>query len=161
MRHFSSYSQRLQLEGGADVRGQLCTSGSTNFAVKFPAGVITPCCSTDLPVLGNVFEDWLTVREGPGPCPNQAMVCTADIHFQQDILVGAEDSATFQRQKQGYVAPLPVLDQDAWIASRSFTTGGTTATFGNVADETRLIYETGEVMQAYKGWRDWKKTLTG
>jgi len=85
-RHFSSNAQRIQLEGGIAIKGILCNSGSLNLALRFPSGDFTPCISTFQPVLGNLFEDRLALLPGPAPCPDQKIVCSCDIHFQQDII---------------------------------------------------------------------------
>ena len=154
-RHFSSYTQRVQLEGGVNVEGVRCTSGSRNLAVRFPSGDLTPCTSTMEPILGNVFEDRLDLLDGPAPCPVAGMACACDVHYQQDIVLGAGDSEHFRAQKRGFVEPLPLLDQEEWIQQRPYAMGNASLTIGRVSEGGKLAYTREEVREAFIKWKAW------
>lgn len=149
-RHFSGYSQRLQIEGGVYVKGELCTSGSANVCLRLPSGDITPCISVGGPVLGNVFAGRLELLTGPAPCPDPEMRCACDIHFQQDIVLSAPDSERFARQKRGWVEPIPLAAQDAWLRDRGVSCGGAPIAIGQVREDDILVFPRGQVRAAYE-----------
>jgi hypothetical protein len=90
------YSSLLQLEGGLSMQGRQCEAGDRIFAARLhQGGDVTPCISTDKPVLGNVFENTLKVLPGLKGCMRPDRICSCDIHFQQRIVAGADDSTEF------------------------------------------------------------------
>jgi len=105
-RYFGSLSQVIQLEGGIDTRMSKCFAGSHIVGVYLDTGRVSPCISVSTPIIGNVYEDWLQPDRGLISCPEAGIACTCDVHFQQNIVIGAEDDGSFRRQKQGFAAYL-------------------------------------------------------
>lgn len=98
----SGFSSQIQLEGGLKVTGPRCWAADRLFAVRLhQGGDITPCISTAEPVLGNIFQNRLEVREGPNPCFKADGLCSCDIHFQQNVIDGVDDSDAFARIVSG------------------------------------------------------------
>src|SRR5205823_3261677 len=92
------YSSLIQLDGGMQMPGRQCVAADRIFAARLhQGGDVTPCISTDRPVLGNVFQNTLKVLPGPKPCLRQDMICSCDVHFQQHVVEGADDSDEFER----------------------------------------------------------------
>ena len=46
-------------------------------------------------MLGNIFDNTLKVLPGLKGCMRADRICSCDIHFQQRLVVGADDSAEF------------------------------------------------------------------
>lgn len=92
------YSSLIQLDGGMLMHGRKCEAGDRIFAARLhQGGDVTPCISTDKPVLGNVFANTLKVLPGLKGCMRPDHICSCDIHFQQDIVKGADDSVEFEQ----------------------------------------------------------------
>ncbi|CAN5431413.1 hypothetical protein BH11PSE11_BH11PSE11_02520 [soil metagenome] len=93
----SGYSSLLQLDGGVLVNaGRRCVAADSLYAVRLhQGGDITPCISTGLPVLGNIFENTLRTIPGMKACFKQDKVCSCDVHFQQNAVEGIDDSEDF------------------------------------------------------------------
>jgi organic radical activating enzyme len=102
---FTSLSQHIQLGGGLQTDELRCHGGDRVIAVNLQTGNITPCITVDRPSLGNVFTNTLALKKGPSTCPVPGLACVCDIHFQQAIVDGVDDSQAFGLQKRGYVAP--------------------------------------------------------
>ena len=58
--YFSSLGQIVQMEGGVDTTHTKCWAGSKLYHADVRTGVIVPCATVSGPVLGNIYEDWLT-----------------------------------------------------------------------------------------------------
>jgi organic radical activating enzyme len=148
---FTSRSQDIQLEGGVDTTASTCWAGSRNIAIDLRTGDITPCVTVDGPVIGNLFDDRLELATQPLPCPKPGIGCMCDVHFQQNIVVGAEDDDLFERQAAGYVDPASL--GRGFLAGerrRLITKGlpmyrGNETTMGDVQDDSRLIYSLAEI----------------
>ena len=111
LRHATSLSQVIQIEGGLDTAATRCTAGLALIAIDMRTGKITPCISVQFPVIGNIYEDKLDRFERPIACPRAGEIsCICDIHFQQGIVEGANDRENFEREKQGYATPI-ALDE--------------------------------------------------
>jgi organic radical activating enzyme len=151
-RHFSSLSQHIQLAGGVDTTNVRCHAGSRLVSINLQTGNITPCITVESPSLGNIFENRLELGDGPLKCPVPGIDCICDVHFQQDVVIGAEDSARFATQKNGFV--LPVSGLDARLAEMRQTGMNfykqQAVGIGNVADDSRLFYPIEEVRRAYR-----------
>ncbi len=92
------YSSLIQLDGGLLMQGRKCGAADQLFAARLhKGGNITPCISTDAPVLGNIFENKLSPLPGLKPCFKPDGICSCDIHFQQNIVQGADDSEEFAK----------------------------------------------------------------
>ena len=104
--HISSLSQLIQLENGLDTTDTSCKAGSDIFAVYMRTGNVTPCISVSTPVIGNIYDDWLKPFNQSIHCPQAGISCICDIHFQQAIVDGADDSVAFSKQKRGFVSPV-------------------------------------------------------
>ena len=59
LRHATSLSQIIQIEGGLDTAATRCTAGLALIAIDMRTGKITPCISVQFPVIGNIYEDRL------------------------------------------------------------------------------------------------------
>jgi hypothetical protein len=92
----SGFSSLLQLEGGLLANDRLCDAGERLFAVRLhQGGDVTPCISTGEPVVGNIFEGTLFATEKPNRCFKSDGLCTCDLHFQQHVVHGVDDSVPF------------------------------------------------------------------
>jgi MoaA/NifB/PqqE/SkfB family radical SAM enzyme len=93
----SGYSSLLQLDGGVLVSaGRRCTAADRLYAVRLnQGGDITPCISTGRPILGNIFENKLRTIPGMKACFKPDNVCSCDVHFQQNVVEGIDDSEDF------------------------------------------------------------------
>lgn len=121
-----SYSSLLQLDGGVNMRGRMCSAADRIFATRLhQGGDITPCISTAGPHLGNIFENVLVARTGKKPCFKPDQMCSCDIHFQQDIVDRADDSMNFKRLLDGEQFSLSA-DYDGWKRVNSIATSDTT-----------------------------------
>lgn len=90
------YSSLIQLDGGMLMRGRKCEAADRIFAARLhQGGDVTPCISTDRPVLGNVFQNVLNVIPGLKGCLRADQICSCDVHFQQRVVEGADDSEEF------------------------------------------------------------------
>jgi hypothetical protein len=147
--YFSSLSQPFQLEGGIDTADTLCHAGSRIICVDFTSGAIWPCISVQTPVLGNIYEDALSLMEIPISCPKAGMACNCDIHYQQDIVIGAEDGENFERVKAGYLAPIPLSEQRRQLKDRGLKFSAAPKGIGDVADDQTLIYSKSQVKQQF------------
>jgi organic radical activating enzyme len=105
LRHAISKSQVIGIEGGIDTVRTLCTAGSDLVAIDMRTGNITPCISVQQPVIGNLYDDWLTTFDTSIRCPSAGISCICDIHFQQNVVIGADDRENFAAEKKGFVAP--------------------------------------------------------
>ena len=117
--HFSSLTQYIQLEGGIDTSNVTCYAGDRIIAVDLLSGNVLPCITVPGPVIGNVHKDELSLIHGPVSCPQKGINCLCDIHYEQDILVGAEDQLHFARQKEGFVPPFRRQDVDPLAEMRA------------------------------------------
>jgi len=151
-KHFSSLSQHIQLAGGIDTTNVTCHAGSKLVSIDLRTGNITPCITVEGPSLGNIFENRLELADGPGKCPSRGIDCICDVHFQQDIVIGAADNACFETQKKGFVSPVPELsDRLAGMPQAGINFYKARAVgIGNVADDSRLFYPIEEVRRAYR-----------
>jgi len=104
--HFTSLSQFIQLKNGLDTTFLKCSAGSKLISIDMRTGAITPCITVSSPVLGNIYENRLEIFEGVRECPKRGIACSCDVHFQQDIVSEAHDSANFVKLKLGYVPPV-------------------------------------------------------
>jgi organic radical activating enzyme len=109
-KHSNSLTQFIHLEGGIDTTKSTCHASSKVIGVDLLSGNITPCITVDGPVIGNVHKDELRLESGPIGCPNAGVNCVCEIHYEQDIVIGAEDSESFSRRKEGFVEPLNEQD---------------------------------------------------
>ena len=146
-----SLSQRILLEGGIDTNGVKCFAGSKVIAVNLQTGNITPCISTSLPLLGNIFDDKLDLMTSEIVCPQSGINCTCDVHFQQDVVIGAEDTQSFEHMKRTGKAPggseerISTL-QRMGINFRVSTKSG----IGDVNNDERLYYSLQEVKSSFR-----------
>jgi MoaA/NifB/PqqE/SkfB family radical SAM enzyme len=120
------YSSLIQLDGGMQMHGRLCVAADRIFAARLhQGGDVTPCISTDRPVLGNVFQNTLEMLPGLKPCFRNDMVCSCDVHFQQRVVEGADDSEEFA----GILAGAGVrrgADYEAWKRTNGVQTSDST-----------------------------------
>jgi organic radical activating enzyme len=150
-RHFSSLSQFIQIEGGLDTTKTLCHAGSRLIAVNLQTGNVTPCITVPGPSLGNVFEDRLALEQGAMACPSAGINCLCDVHYQQDIVVGAEDRAHFQRIREGFSGPLDFSAEIDRLRKQGMAFYvNPRAGIGDVQDESRLSYSQEEVKRRFR-----------
>ena len=149
-RYFSSLSQVIQLEGGLDTNYTLCFAGSRLLSVDFTTGAIWPCISVQSPVLGNIYEDTFDPLPAPTRCPKMGMACYCDIHFQQNVVIGADDSILFERVKAGFAEPLPMPEQQRRVENRKLKFTSVRKEIGNVEDDQTLIYSKASVKERFE-----------
>jgi len=149
--HFASISQFIQLAGGVDTRSVRCFAGSKIIAVDLRTGNITPCISVTSPSLGNVYEDRLSLYDTDIACPEPGINCACDVHFQQDIVIGAPDSERFVQLKQGFSPPRRMDAEIESMKSKGIRFyGAKKAGIGSVQDDSRLFYSIQEVKESLK-----------
>jgi len=145
MRHATSLSQIIQIEGGIDTAATRCTAGSALISVDMRTGEITPCISVRYPVIGNIYEDELRLFERPIACPRAGEIsCICDVHFQQGIVEGANDRENFEREKRGYAAPIALDELRREFDKRHLLSAqppdiGQTSTAGLLALDTEVV----------------------
>jgi organic radical activating enzyme len=149
-RHFSSLSQFIQLEGGIDTTNTLCHAGSSIIAIDMQSGNITPCVTVEKPIIGNIHLNELSLFNMPIKCPKAGVNCLCDIHYEEDIVIGAECSDSFENQKNGYVAPLNEYDPLSGMRERGlkFYVNPKTGLGENV-NEKQLIFSKEYVKSNY------------
>jgi organic radical activating enzyme len=138
--YFSSLSQTIQLAGGIDTTNTKCYAGNRIIATYLSSGDIWPCISVQKPLLGNVYQDRLELMEGAIGCPKPGMACNCDVHFQQDIVIGTEDSERFAGVKAGYTEPMTVAEQNQLCEERELHFSAAPKGIGSVEDDQTLIY---------------------
>jgi MoaA/NifB/PqqE/SkfB family radical SAM enzyme len=112
--HMVGYSSLMQLDGGLVMNGRRCSAADRIFAARLHQnGDVTPCISTDRPILGNVFANTLVTMPGLKGCMRPDQTCSCDIHFQQAIVEGADDSREFVSILHGNGQPR-AADYEAW-----------------------------------------------
>ena len=149
--HFASASQFIQLLGGVDTRNRRCFAGSKIIAVDLRNGNITPCISVSSPSLGNVYEDRLSLYDTDIACPEPGINCACDVHFQQDIVIGAPDSERFVQLKQGFSSPRRMDAEIESMRNKGIRFyGAEKAGIGGVHDDSRLFYSIQEVKESLK-----------
>jgi pyruvate-formate lyase-activating enzyme len=138
--HFTSLSQSIQLAGGVDTTETKCFAGSRIIAAWLPTGEIWPCISVHSPVLGNVYEDRLTLLDSVIDCPAAGIACICDTHFQQDIVLGTEDHERFESLKSGFVPPITLEEQNRLLSATRLRFSGASKGIGEVHDDTVLSF---------------------
>lgn len=137
--YFSSLGQILQMEGGVDTKLTKCWAGSLLYHADVRTGVITPCATVSGPILGNIYEDRLDEYHAPIACPSAGKTgCSCNVYFQEDIIIGAEDSKYFAAQKKGFVEPIPAdqLRREVLLGNRF---GNQYLNMGQVKTSSELI----------------------
>jgi organic radical activating enzyme len=158
-RHFSSLSQHIQLEGGLDTTNLQCYGGSRVLAVNLQTGNITPCISVKGPSLGNIFEDRLELYDNPIRCPEPGINCMCDVHYQQNIVISAQDRYWFDRQMQGFAPPQDLRKELAALRDHNVRFCANSKTgVGGVSDDTRAFYTLDEIKENYRRNRGLPRT---
>ena len=160
--HFSSLSQFIQLEGGLDTTGLICHAGSRVISINLQSGDITPCITVHSPSLGNIYEDRFKPVDGPSVCPEPGIDCVCDIHFQQDVVVSAQDRGRFEQLSTGFSAPQDYGSDLAAMRSKGnqFYKKAQIG-IGHVADRGQLFYTIEEVRENYRIGRNLPRTSLG
>jgi len=140
-KYFSSLSQNIQLFSGVDVNGMKCRAGSNLICIDMESGKIRPCINIPKPYIGDFYKDELELYSGPISCPWERKQCSCYTHFQQDIVIGAEDNHNFDKQKRGYVEYIPVEEQDRMMRDLNLKFCDVPPLQGQVMDNDSLIIE--------------------
>jgi organic radical activating enzyme len=157
--HFSSLSQHVQLAGGLDTTNLLCHAGSRIIAIHLQTGNITPCITVHRPSLGNIYEDRLELAGAPASCPEPGIDCVCDVHFQQDIVVGAEDGQPFEQLCRGYEPPRRHAGELEGMQRKGLAFYPRSKIgVGGVANDQRLFYSIEEVRENYRATRKLPRT---
>lgn len=140
------YSSLIQLEGGLDVADMKCRAGSLVFASNISeGGDIRPCISANKPVIGNILRNELKEFDREVHCFKREKVCTCDIHFQQDIVVGTSDAEEFALIKNGK-GRCCIGNWEEWKVERGITTTDKFfAGQGGVSDDSILIFDRAKI----------------
>jgi len=152
---FSTMSQHVQLAGGVDTTTVRCRAGSKVIAINLKTGDITPCITVSRPLLGNILEDSLDLYSDAIGCPEAGITCNCDVHFQQNIVLGAEDGEPFESLKQGYTNRRMAGDSVATVLRDrgvSFYQGSAMG-IGHVQQDQILFFSKEEVL---KRWREFR-----
>jgi hypothetical protein len=84
-------------------------------------------------------------------CPEPGINCSCDVHFQQDIVIGAADSQGFKELKRGFSPPKRVDAEIESMKREGIRFYGTKkAGIGGVQDDSRLFYSIQEVKESLK-----------
>ena len=149
--HFTSTSQFIQLLGGVDTGSVRCFAGSKLIAVNLQTGNITPCISVSSPSLGNIHENRLSLYDADIACPEPGIDCMCDVHYQQDVVIGAADARAFERLKHGFVPPKGAEAEIEAIKNRGIRFHGAEQPgIGGVQDDSRLFFSIQEVKDSLK-----------
>jgi hypothetical protein len=148
-----SLSQIIQLEGGIDTTTARCTAGSALIYVDMRTGNILPCATVDRPLLGNLYDNTLNLMPGSIACPRRGITCLCDIHFQQDVVHGADDRENFEAEKRGYVAPKDAAALREAITSRQLRFSEATPRIGQTATAAFMALDNKTVKAAYESNR--------
>lgn len=149
--HVSSLSQRIRLEGGLDTTGLECYGGSRIINVSLQTGNITPCSGVRHPSLGNLFEDRLELYAQPIQCPQPGVSCLCELHFQQNVVIGAGDREIYEQQLRGFTPPRAFDVEIAALTARGMRFHrGPNKGIGEVRDDARLFYTFEEVKENFR-----------
>jgi organic radical activating enzyme len=149
--HFASTSQFIQLAGGIDTGSTYCFAGSKIIAVNLQTGNITPCISVSSPSLGNIYENRLSLFDTEIACTEPGINCVCDVHYQQDVVIGAADSGAFTKLKRGFSPPARFDRQINDMKSNGIRFyGSEKAGIGGVQDDSQLYYSIQEVKDSLK-----------
>jgi hypothetical protein len=120
-------------------------------AVNLQTGNITPCISVSSPSLGNIFEDRLDLYDADITCPEPGINCVCDVHYQQDVVIGAPDGGAFEQLKQGFAPPKRADAEIEAMKRRGIRFyGAEHAGIGGVQDDSRLYFSIQEVKDSLK-----------
>lgn|SRR3990167_270441 len=117
------YSSILQIEGGIAVeKTRRCKAAGSLFATRLHmGGDVTPCISTDGPILGNIYSGELESGNDWNNCFKPDSLCSCDIHFQQALVEGVDDHQNYQKILAGKGERL-VKTYDEWKLSNGIVT---------------------------------------
>ena len=151
-RHSNSLTQFIHLEGGIDTTKTKCHASNKIIGVHLLSGEITPCITVDGPVIGNVHKDKLDLQSDPIRCPNAGVNCVCEIHYEQDIVIGAEDSKSFCRRKEGFVESIkeqnPLKNMQA--KGIKFYVNPKSGMAKKITDEQQLIFSNEHVKSSFR-----------
>ena len=147
LEHATSLSQLIQMRNGIDTARSLCTAGSDMIAVDMRTGQITPCISVHEPILGNIYDDELQRVLEPTRCPVQGTACSCEIHFQQNIVLGAHDATYFNALKRGFVEPIAVDALEGQLEIIDYSSS--LALIGRVDAHGQLAFDASAVKAAF------------
>jgi MoaA/NifB/PqqE/SkfB family radical SAM enzyme len=157
LKHAASLSQIIQLEGGLDTTTTLCTAGSDVIAIDMRSGNITPCVSVPEPHMGNIYDNDLALFDQSIRCPSRGQSCLCDIHFQQNIVFGADDREHFGEAKRGFVSAKDVAVLRRYITEQELTFSAAPPGIGQTETASFRSLDTDFVKSAYhrnKGFLD-------
>ncbi len=148
LKHATSLSQLIQIHNGVDTTRSLCTAGSDMIAVDMRTGLITPCVSVPAPILGNIYDDELLLAKEPRSCPIPGTACSCDIHFQQNVVLGAHDASYFSAIKEGFVEPISLDALEAQLSGICYSKA--LSRIGQVNTHGQLALSTTDVKAAFE-----------
>lgn len=109
--HLTSVGQLIQLRGGLDTKVTKCLAGSHLLGMDFRTGNISVCSTIPDNVIGNIFDNLMTIKTTPIACPKTGEIsCNCNLYVQKKMIIGVDDSTNFKEQKLGYVPPKRVDD---------------------------------------------------
>ena len=116
------------------------------------SGEITPCITVDGPIIGNVHKDKLDLQSDPIRCPNAGVNCVCEIHYEQDIVIGAEDSKSFCRRKEGFVESIKEQNQLKNMQAKGikFYVNPKSGMAKKITDEQQLIFSNEHVKSSFR-----------
>ena len=151
-RHSNSLTQFIHLEGGIDTTKTKCHASNKIIGVHLLSGEITPCITVDGPIIGNVHKDKLDLQSDPIRCPNAGVNCVCEIHYEQDIVIGAEDSKSFCRRKEGFVESIKEQNQLKNMQAKGikFYVNPKSGMAKKITDEQQLIFSNEHVKSSFR-----------
>lgn len=153
-KYFTCNSQWIQMKNGIKTETTKCWAGTRLIAVNLKTGLITPCIDVDRPIIGNIFEDRLNLSHGIQQCAQPGTCCLCDVQFQQDIVVGAEDSLAFDQACKQYVEPIDSDKQLGQLEAMGREVSVCQPRIGQTKSQDVLAFTNAQVQQA---WKETKK----
>lgn len=149
-KHFVSLNQYIQLENGLDTHDLSCKAGKDIIAIDMRTGHITPCVTVQQPIMGNIYDNTLNLFESEIKCPEPGVPCVCDIHYQQSIIPGSDDSDIFEKEKQGFVDPTTTKLDWSGFEQLDYRYSQLPATIGQTETAMFGAIPTDEVQSAYR-----------
>ena len=151
-KHFNSLTQFIHLEGGIDTTKTICHASNKVIGVHLLSGEITPCITVDRPVIGNIHKDELNLKSDPILCPNAGVNCVCEIHYEQDIIIGVEDSKSFCQRKEGFTDSIKEQNPLKSMKAKgiNFYVNPKSGMAKNITDEQQLIFSEEYVKSSYR-----------
>ena len=148
--------QVIQMENGIKVDNLKCAAGANLFYINARDGRIFPCPNVFSRTIGNVYDNVLEDKQANQGCYDFKTRCFCDLNFQQDYVLGLEDSHNFCKEKSGFVQShdASVLKEKILSKGFLFHHRAHRGTLGEDSNDESLILKEKDVAQAYNENKD-------